>query len=199
MNLNYKLFFKYILFNTNQIFLKYLQRNDKNLNVYINENNLYFLALHLKLSSLFYSTQLSDMFAYETPNNTNVNNIQNSDKIALVNNSILVYNFHSVMFQQRFFIFVILNSKQNINKTSTSWSSLKSITELFLNANWLEREISELHGIFFLGKKDLRNLMLPYGDTSAPMRKSFPSIGIKEIFYDSVTDLLIQTPVSLQF
>jgi NADH:ubiquinone oxidoreductase subunit C len=176
-----------------------LQRNDKNLNVYINENNLYFLALHLKLSSLFYSTQLSDMFAYETPNNTNVNNIQNSDKIALVNNSILVYNFHSVMFQQRFFIFVILNSKQNINKTSTSWSSLKSITELFLNANWLEREISELHGIFFLGKKDLRNLMLPYGDTSAPMRKSFPSIGIKEIFYDSVTDLLIQTPVSLQF
>ena len=199
MNLNYKLFFKYILFNTNQIFLKYLQRNDKNLNVYINENNLYFLALHLKLSSLFYSTQLSDMFAYETPNNTNVNNIQNSDKIALVNNSILVYNFHSVMFQQRFFIFVILNSKQNINKTSTSWSFLKSITELFLNANWLEREISELHGIFFLGKKDLRNLMLPYGDTSAPMRKSFPSIGIKEIFYDSVTDLLIQTPVSLQF
>jgi NADH:ubiquinone oxidoreductase subunit C len=52
---------------------------------------------------------------------------------------------------------------------------------------------------FFLGKKDLRNLMLPYGDTSAPMRKSFPSVGVKEIFYDSVTDLLIQNPVSLQF
>jgi NADH:ubiquinone oxidoreductase subunit C len=199
MNLNYKLFFKYILFHTNQIFLKYLQRNDKNLNIYINESNLYFLTLHLKLSSLFYSTQLSDMFSYETPNNVNANNVKNNSKIALVNNSILVYNFHSVMFQQRFFIFVILNSKQNINKNSISWNSLKSITELFLNANWLEREISELHGIFFLGKKDLRNLMLPYGDTSAPMRKSFPSIGIKEIFYDSVTDLLIQTPVSLQF
>jgi NADH:ubiquinone oxidoreductase subunit C len=199
MNLNYKLFFKYILFHTNQVFLKYLQRNDKNLNIYINESNLYFLTLHLKLSSLFYSTQLSDMFSYETPNNINVNNVKNNSKIALVNNSILVYNFHSVMFQQRFFIFVILNSKQNINKNSISWNSLKSITELFLNANWLEREISELHGIFFLGKKDLRNLMLPYGDTSAPMRKSFPSIGIKEIFYDSVTDLLIQTPVSLQF
>ena len=89
-------------------------------NVYINENNLYFLILHLKLSSLFYSTQLSDMFAYETPNNTNVNNRESTDKVALVNNSILVYNFHSVMFQQRFFIFVILNSKQNINKNSTS-------------------------------------------------------------------------------
>lgn len=199
MNLNYKLFFKYILFHTNQIFLKYLQRNDKNLNVYITENNLYFLTLHLKLSSLFYSTQLCDIFAYETPSNTNISNSDKNNRIALVNNSILVYNFHSILFQQRFFIFVILNSKQNINKNSISWSSLKSITELFLNANWLEREISELHGIFFLGKKDLRNLMLPYGDTSAPMRKSFPSIGIKEIFYDSVTDLLIQNPVSLQF
>ena len=120
MNLNYKLFFKYILFHTNQIFLKYLQRNDKNLNIYINESNLYFLALHLKLSSLFYSTQLSDMFSYETPNNINTNNIKNNSKIALVNNSILVYNFHSVIFQQRFFIFVILNSKQNINKSSIS-------------------------------------------------------------------------------
>jgi hypothetical protein len=41
--------------------------------------------------------------------------------------------------------------------------------------------------------------MLTYGDTSAPMRKSFPSIGIKEIFYDSNSDLLIQNAVSIQF
>jgi NADH:ubiquinone oxidoreductase subunit C len=63
----------------------------------------------------------------------------------------------------------------------------------------LERELSELSGIFFAGKKDLRNLLLQYGDTTIPMRKSFPSIGTREIFYDSVTDLLIQTPVSIQF
>lgn len=198
MNLNYKLFFKYIFFHSNQLFLKYLYRNDKNLNIYITENNLYFLTLHIKLSSLFYSTQLVDIFAYETPNNKNISNNFNS-KTPLTDNSILVYNFHSILFQQRFFIFVLLNSKQNINKNSISWNSLKSITELFLNANWLEREISELNGIFFSGKKDLRNLMLPYGDTSAPLRKSFPSVGLKEIFYDSVTDLLIQNPVSLQF
>lgn len=198
MNLNYKLFFKYILFHTNQIFLKYLHRNDKNLNVYITETNFYYLSLHLKLSSLFYSTQLCEIFAYELPMNNNISSSDNN-KISLVNNSLLVYNFHSILFQQRFFIFVISNPKQNIKKNSISWNSLNSITELFLNANWLEREVSELHGIFFSGKKDLRNLMLPYGDTSAPMRKSFPSVGVKEIFYDSVTDLLIQNPVSLQF
>lgn len=198
MNLNYKLFFKYILFHTNQIFLKYLHRNDKNLNVYITENNLYYLSLHIKLSSLFYSTQLCDIFAYEIPLNNNIN-INKDSKIVMLSNSLLVYNFHSILFQQRFFIFVITNNKQNIKGNSISWSSLNSITELFLNANWLEREVSELHGIFFSGKKDLRNLMLPYGDTSAPMKKSFPSIGVKEIFYDSVSDLLIQNPVSVQF
>lgn len=41
--------------------------------------------------------------------------------------------------------------------------------------------------------------MLPYGDTSAPMKKSFPSVGLREIFYDSITDTLIQNPVSIQF
>jgi NADH:ubiquinone oxidoreductase subunit C len=63
----------------------------------------------------------------------------------------------------------------------------------------LEREASELNGIFFSGKKDTRNLMLQYGDTSAPFKKSFPSIGLKEIFYDSTTDLLVYNPTSIQF
>jgi len=199
MNFNYKLFFKYILFHTNQIFLRYINKGDKNLNIYINENNLYFLTLHLKLSSLFYSTQLCEIFSYEIPTTNNIKNTKNENKTAILNSSMLVYNFHSIIFQQRFFIFVNLTSKKNINKNSTSWNSLNSITELFLNANWLEREVSELHGIFFSGKKDLRNLMLTYGDTSAPMRKSFPSIGIKEVFYDSNSDLLIQNTVSIQF
>ena len=198
MNLNYKLFFKYILFHTNQIFLKYLHRNDKNLNIYITENNLYFLSMHIKLSSLFYSTQLCEIFAYELPSNNNIN-LNNPKRVDLTNNSIIVYNFHSILYQQRFFIFVTLNNKQNIKNYSTSWNSLNSITEIFLHANWLEREAAELHGIFFSNKKDLRNLMLTYGDTSAPLKKSFPSIGVKEIFYDATTDLLIQNPVSLQF
>lgn len=197
MHLNYKLFFKYILFHTNQVFLKYIHRSDKNTNVYITETNFYYLSLHLKLSSLFYSTQLIDIFSYELPFNKNISNKEN--KISLINNSLIVYNFHSILFQQRFFVFVVSNSKQNIKKNNINWNSLNSITELFLNANWLEREVSELHGIFFSNKKDLRNLMLTYGDTSAPLRKSFPSIGIKEVFYDSVSDLLIQNPVSIQF
>jgi hypothetical protein len=40
--------------------------------------------------------------------------------------------------------------------------------------------------------------MLQYGDTSTPFRKSSPSIGVKEVCYDSVNDILIQIPVSIQ-
>jgi hypothetical protein len=120
MNFNYKLFFKYILFHTNQIFLKYINKGDKNLNIYINENNLYFLTLHLKLSSLFYSTQLCEIFSYEIPTTNNVKNAKDENKIAILNNSILVYNFHSILFQQRFFVFVNLTSKKNINKNYAS-------------------------------------------------------------------------------
>jgi hypothetical protein len=117
VNLNYKLFFKYILFSVRQVFLKYLYRNDKNLNVYINETNFYYLCLHIKLSTLFYSSQLVDIFAYELPLNNNLNKDLVS-KIALINNSLIVYNFHSILFQQRFFIFIINTLKQNINKNN---------------------------------------------------------------------------------
>jgi len=198
MNLNYKLFFKYILFHTNQIFLKYLNRNDKNLNIYLTENNLYYTTLHVKLSSLFYSTQLIEIFAYELPLNNNLIS-KNNSKYPTASNSVLVYNFHSILFQQRFFFFILLNPKNNIKKKNITWNSIKSVSDFFLNANWLEREASELNGIFFSGKKDTRNLMLQYGDTSAPFKKSFPSIGLKEIFYDSTTDLLVYNPTSIQF
>jgi NADH:ubiquinone oxidoreductase subunit C len=192
MNLQFKLYFKYILFQTNQIFLKYKFKNDKNINVFLSQNNFYYLSLHLKLSSLFYSMQLSDIFAYDLP-------INSINKNSIVNNSIIVYNSHLINFQQRFFFFIVNNNFKNINKNSNKTLSIFSITELFSNANWLEREVSELNGIFFSGKKDLRNLMLQYGDTNAPFQKIFPSIGVREISYDSINDLLIQTPVSIQF
>jgi NADH:ubiquinone oxidoreductase subunit C len=56
-----------------------------------------------------------------------------------------------------------------------------------------------MHGVFFYGKKDIRNLLLPYGDTSSPMLKSYPSVGTRELFYDSITDTIVQSPVTLQF
>jgi len=40
--------------------------------------------------------------------------------------------------------------------------------------------------------------MLQYGDSTAPFQKSFPSIGVKELFYNPVKDTLVQNPVTVQ-
>jgi len=188
--------------NSSFSFVNNLSQKSKNINLLVNNHSFFFLFTHLKLSSVFYSTQLSDIFAYELPNN-NLTSLENKsfklNKFLTKNQStITVYNFHSLHSQDRFFIFVNNNIFLNKSKVLSSNPFIDSIAELFPAANWLEREVSELHGISFSGKKDLRNLMLQYGDTSVPFQKSFPTIGLKEIYYDPIKDTLIQNPVSVQ-
>jgi hypothetical protein len=136
MNNNFKLYIKYILFNTNFFFIKYLVRADKNTKVNIVQANFYYLSLHFKLSTLFYSLQLSDLFVYELPINTSASTLSSSGTIATrPSNITLVYNFHSLFFQQRLFIFVAANASRIYNKNFVGAQQILSITELFLNAN----------------------------------------------------------------
>lgn len=148
----------------------------------------------MRFSTIFYSSQLVDIFSYELPLNTTfiVDTDTKINKQLYTSDAITVYNFHNLTSQERFFFFCVeLSNKPYL-------FSLNSIADLFPNANWLEREVSELSGIVFTNKKDLRNLMLQYGDTSTPFRKSSPSIGTKEVFYDSVNDSIVQLPLSVQ-
>jgi NADH-quinone oxidoreductase subunit C len=135
--------------------------------------------------------QLVDIFSYELPSNTKSSLTKN-------NSSIVVYNFNSFLNQDRIFIFCSSFKKSQISKSLENDVTLNSISEIFSSANWLERENSELHGINFSGKKDLRNLLLQYGDNSFPFQKSFPSIGLKEMFFNPIKDTLIQSNISLQ-
>ena len=202
--LNFKLFFKYIFFKINYSFVNNLAQRSKNTNICINNNSLFFSCTHLKMSSSLYSTQLCDMLAYEilSPSSTRSSSSENeSFKYNNLNKSqstVVVYNFHSLHSQNRFFIFTQSISNTVKSKFLDKNDSSDSIAELFPAANWLEREIAELHGVSFFGKKDLRNLMLQYGDSTAPFQKFFPSIGIKELFYSPIKDTLVQNHLSLQ-
>ena len=150
-----------------------------------------------------YSSQLSDMFAYELPligsNKTSelLKNV-NTNLKSVSQPSVVVYNFHSMFFHNRLFVFSQHNHHIFNSKVQNNYYTLNSVSELFPAANWLERENSELHGINFLGKKDLRNLMLQYGDSSTPFNKSFPSIGTNELVYNPINDTINQVPISLQ-
>lgn len=179
------------------MFVNNIAQRSKNINLTISNSHLFYLCTHLKLATPFYTTQLSDMLAYEVLQNS-ISNNNSTNNWSKPQNTIIVYNFHSFHSQNRFFLFTQTLTSSTKSKFLKINDSSDSIAELFPAANWLEREISELHGVNFSGKKDLRNLMLQYGDTTAPFQKLFPSIGVKELFYDPLKDTLIQKNVSVQ-
>jgi len=201
VNLTFKLFFKYILWKINYVFINNIAQRSKNVNLTLSNTHLFYLCTHIKLASPFYTTQLCDMLAYEVLQNSPNNQLDNGspqNTWSKPQNTVIVYNFHSFHSQNRFFIFTQTSSSFTKSKFLKTSDSSESVAELFPAANWLEREISELHGVNFAGKKDLRNLMLQYGDTTSPFQKLFPSIGVKELFYDPLKDTLVQKNVSVQ-
>lgn len=191
MNSGFRLVIKCLLSNNKYFFIENKANNYKNNNLLVQNETLYYLSLHFRLSSLFYTLQLVDIFSYELPNTNKTNSVKSDS-------SVVVYNFHSFLNQDRLFLFCTNLKKSQTSKFFNTSVPLNSISEVFSAANWLERENSELHGINFSGKKDLRNLLLQYGDNSFPFQKSFPSIGLKEMFFNPIKDTLIQSNVSLQ-
>lgn len=59
-----------------------------------------------------------------------------------------------------------------------------SIDKIYKNANWLEREVSEMYGISYTNKKDCRPLLLDYSKNENPMLKDFPAEGEYDIYYN---------------
>ena len=181
-------------------FVNNFAQKSKTTNLVISNDSLLYLTTHFKLASVFYSTHLSDIFAYETPNHNFLKDtdLTSTNLFNKSQSSLVVYNFHSLYSQDRFFVFVVNDLFTTKSKVLSTNPSIDSVAELFPAANWLEREVSELHGVNFAGKKDLRNLMLQYGDSSLPFQKSFPTIGLKEMYYEPIKDTLIQSPVTVQ-
>lgn len=74
---------------------------------------------------------------------------------------------------------------------------LDSVESVWPSANWHEREVFDLFGIFFHGHPDLRRILTDYGFAGHPFRKDFPLIGKVEVRYDAATKAVIYEPVSI--
>jgi len=77
----------------------------------------------------------------------------------------MVYHLYSLSNKHRLRIKAQLSEKD---------LSVDSLTPIWKNANWLEREVFDLFGVNFNGHPDLRRIFMYDGFEGFPLRKDYP-------------------------
>jgi NADH-quinone oxidoreductase subunit C len=72
-----------------------------------------------------------------------------------------------------------------------------TVTTLWPNAGWLEREVFDMFGVTFAGNPDLRRILTDYGFEGHPFRKDFPLTGYTELRYSEEEKRVVYEPVEL--
>ena len=89
------------------------------------------------------------------------------------------------------------NSRIRVKTYADEARPVPSITSLYDGANWYEREVYDLFGVFFSGHPDLRRIMTDYGFDGHPLRKDFPLTGYTEIRYDEEKKRIVYEPLEM--
>ena len=79
-------------------------------------------------------------------------------------------------FEMVYHLFSISSNNRIRIKTEVSKNELDidSLSNLWKNANWLEREVFDMFGINFTGHPDMRRLFMYEGFEGHPLRKDYP-------------------------
>lgn len=154
---------------TNIFFDKY------NFNLLILKNYFFKFNNILQLHSAFKAFQLIDIITI--------------DLLQKTYRFYLIYNYLNIF----------LNFKLLIHlKIKNFFESITSISTIFFSANWLEREVWDMFGIFFSNHCDLRRILTDYLFVGYPLRKDFPLSGYYECLYDELYQNIIYVKNSFQ-
>ena len=104
--------------------------------------------------------------------------------------------------EKRFKIVYLLLSHENnlrilIDVNIDEKILIPSITKIFPSANWMEREVFDMYGIFFKNHPDLRRILTDYDFKGYPLRKDFPLTGHTEVRYNEDKKKVVYEPVKL--
>jgi len=99
----------------------------------------------------------------------------------------VVYDLLSITFNSRIRVKVLVNETTPVPST----------VDLFVNADWWEREVWDMYGVYFDKHPDLRRILTDYGFEGHPLRKDFPLSGYVEFRYDESKKRVVGEPVEL--
>ncbi len=98
-------------------------------------------------------------------------------------------------------VYMLLSLTKNhrvMVKCSTDEATpVPTVTTLWPNAGWLEREVFDMYGVVFSGNSDLRRILTDYGFEGHPFRKDFPMTGYTELRYSEEEKRVVYEPVEL--
>lgn len=99
----------------------------------------------------------------------------------------IVYNLLSLRF----------NTRIRVKTYTDELTPIDSITSIYEAANWYEREIWDMFGVFFTNHPDLRRILTDYGFEGHPFRKDFPLSGYVEVRYDDEKKRVVVEPLEM--
>ncbi|BDW82738.1 hypothetical protein MACH24_21760 [Erythrobacter sp. Dej080120_24] len=89
------------------------------------------------------------------------------------------------------------NHRVMVKVSTDEETPVPTVTTLWPNAGWLEREVFDMFGVVFDGNPDLRRILTDYGFEGHPFRKDFPMTGYIELRYSEDEKRVVYEPVEL--
>lgn len=89
------------------------------------------------------------------------------------------------------------NLRIRVKVTASEETAVPTASKVFSCANWFEREVWDMYGVFFSDHPDLRRILTDYGFDGHAQRKDFPLTGYVEVRYDEEQKRVVYEPVKL--
>jgi len=109
------------------------------------------------------------------------------DVPARANRFEIIYNLLSLRY----------NARIRVRTYTDELTPIESACDVYKAANWYEREIWDMYGVFFTNHPDLRRILTDYGFEGHPQRKDFPLSGYVELRYDDEVKRVVVEPLEL--